>query len=219
MPCPTRLRRLAPAAVLALAWIGQASASTIPTPTLPHNLEFFATSGPGPVNPGVLVGFNPQPDPPGDVARADLTNPIDPSITQPGVGPFTILFGLGVPGGSPFSFIVPPGGPSRDGLFSFLATGDGSVFRAGFDISGFAGGWVGFNPQPDPPGDFAGSFVGFEFTGDPTLHWTLEQGLLDGDVFIPFGFKSFAVVPEPATLALFGTGLAALIGVRRRREV
>ncbi len=211
------------ATALTFACVVQVNAATISGPPpitapLPHNLQYFATSGPGPIDPGVLVGFNPQPDPPGDIAKADLSNPVDPSITQLGTGNFTILFGLVGPGGTTFSFKVPPGGPNADGVFSFLATGDGSVFRAGFTISGFDGSWVGFNPQPDPPGDYGSSFVGFDFVGDATLHWTLEQGTLNGDLFVPEGFLSFTAVPEPAPLAVLGFGLAALTTVRRRRK-
>jgi hypothetical protein len=184
------LRHLAPAAVLTLAWAGQANASPLGPPpiTLPHNLDFLATSGPGPVDPALLVGFNPQPDPPGDNAAIDLRNPSDPSIDQPGSGVFTILFGMHGhgPGGDPYSFTVPTGGPLISGrlaTFKLLAQGDGSVFQASFDISGYTGGWVDFNPQPDPPG-FGGSFVGFSFISsplalDPIYSWTLQEGHLD----------------------------------------
>ena len=102
-------------------------------PPLPRDLELFATSGPGPINPGVLVGFNPQPDPPGDVARADLGDPLHPFIAQPGAGLFSILIGLHPLGGVPFSFLAPTAAPRNvDGhaRVDVLAFGDGSVFKA-----------------------------------------------------------------------------------------
>jgi PEP-CTERM motif len=230
MPRSCLLRQMLPAATaLTFACIAHANASTAPVNTLPFGLDYFSTSGPGPVNPGVLVGFNPQPDPPGDVGgrtMADLTNPGDPSFVQPGSGVFTILFGLTGPGGSPFSFILPGSGPMKlgnTGLYSFLATDGSSAFQVSFDISGFTGGWNGFNPQPDPPGDFANSFEGFSFFSapvevDPKLGVTLVEGTLDNGNFIPdAGAKSFALVPEPASLAVLGFSFAGLVAVRRRR--
>jgi hypothetical protein len=182
--------------------------------TLPHNLDLFSTTG-GFVNPEVLVGFNPQPDPPGDNASPDLTNPLDPSITQPGTGTFTILFGMKGPTGDPFSFNA-TGAPNSDGVYQFFVTGDGSVFKVSFDIGGFNGSWVGFNPQPDPPG-FGGSFVGFAFQGDASLQWNVQEGSLDtnGD-FVSQGPLGFALVPEPAAVSILGLGLAG-IGLARRK--
>jgi PEP-CTERM motif len=227
MHCAFRLRHILAATAVTFACVGQAGAATI---TLPHSLDYFATSGPGPINPGVLVGFNPQPDPP-FIGRTlvDLINPTEPMFFQPGSGAFTILFGLAGPGGSPFTFTLPTGGPTVRGTnatYSFMAmAGDGSVFQVGFDISGFTGGWAGFNPQPEPPGNYGSSFEGFSFNSapsafDPVLGVTMVEGILDinGDFIPDGGAKSFALVPEPATLAVLGFCLAGLLTVRRRQS-
>jgi|GEM_PF-6172457 len=191
--------------------------------TLPSDLDLFATTGSGgPINPGVLVGFNPQPDPPGSpVPLLDLTDPTHPSLSLTGVGTYSILFGFNDASGTPYQFTLPTaplqGNADGHASYSFLATaGDGSVFQMSFDLSGINGAAVGFNPQPDPPG-FGGSIVGFSFQGDPMMSWTLDSGTLDGNGnFSPSGVLSFDQVPEPATMMLFGSGLLALGMVRRK---
>jgi hypothetical protein len=188
-----------------------AAADTIPTYPLPTDLHVLATSGPAPVNPGVIVGFNPQPDPPGFGDLVDFTNPLDPTITFSVSGPTTttILFGMyGHGPGDPYT--------PAPGLFSsnpvqhtasyvFDETGDGSVFQVTFDISGITGGWSSFNPQPDPPGDF-----GFSFTGDATLGVQIDYKEPSG-AFAPLSF-----IPEPAGSGLLLIGAAALVGLRRK---
>jgi len=189
--------------------------ATLATLPLPHELHVFATSGPGPVDPAVLVGFNPQPEPPGNVNAVSLRNPVDPSITLPGRGSFTVLFGMhGPTPGDPYS--IAPGifTDHGDGTadYQFAVTGDGSVFQASFDISGYGGGWVGFNPQPDPPGDFGLGSVGFVFDGDPMLTWHIDAPLPGGNEFAPLRFRE---VPEPAGLGLLLLGAGAVMRLRR----
>ncbi|HEY3847257.1 MAG TPA: hypothetical protein VGL95_09105 [Acetobacteraceae bacterium] len=122
-----------------------AHAAQVTTGPLPHNLFDFATSG-GLVNPGVLVGFNPQPDPPGDYAGiVDLANPAHPEFLLPAVqDSYSLLIGLLLPG-NPFT--LQTGTPNSDGVAEWEATlGDGSVFKVDMVIGGFQGDWAAFNP-------------------------------------------------------------------------
>jgi PEP-CTERM motif len=192
------------------------------TPTLPHNLDYFGTAGPsGYINPGVLVGFNPQPDPPGDNAMPDLTNPYEPVFTQPGVGEFTILFGIHDSAGSPVSFDLPTGGPIYNSdkgeyEYNFLAAVGSQGFSVVLDLGGFDGSWQGFNPQPDPPG-FGGQFVGFSFQSTPAdPMMTMQLFALDpnGNSAGPYAFTP---APEPMSLVLLGSGLAGIL--LRKRQV
>jgi hypothetical protein len=77
--------------------------------------------------------------------------------------------------------------------------------------------WGAFNPQPDPPGDVLGLQFSFglgnpppgDFSGpDPMMTFSITE---DGNLL------SFAAVPEPTSLALFGSGLIGLALFRRRR--
>ncbi len=194
------------------------------TPTLPTNLHVFDTAGPsGFINPGVLVGFNPQPDPPGDNAAVDLVNPYAPTFDLPsslfllGDGSVTILFGIHGPGGDPVSFSLPGSDPMPNsdhrGTYQFDAFVGTQGFQVTLDLSGFAGGWQGFNPQPDPPG-FGGQFVGFSFIGDPAMTVHLDALDANGNVVGPYAFTQ---APEPASMLLVISGVVGLALRRKRR--
>lgn len=207
------------------------------------DLHYFSTSGPGGfINPSVLVGFNPQPEPPGDAVGLNtqsdpsgfqhdppepdlnLSDPTHPTLTQPGEGTFSILFGIHGPSGDPVTFHLPDGDPilrEGHGYHNFFATIGEQAFRVSFDIGGYTGGWAGFNPQPEPPGDFGGpNSVGFLFTGDPSLTVTLEAGNGGIDDFSSAGLYAFtevsSPVPEPGSLGLVGLGVAGIVCSRRR---
>ena len=204
-----------PLAILVLAVC--ASADNLP-PVAPHNLTFFDSMGPGSIDPCWFVGFNPQPDPPGDNAQPDMRNPFAPRFTQPGSGLFSIWLGMNTDAGDQPTFSNIPGNPVfGDGSvrFAFDATLAGQMFQIVYNIGGFNGSWVGFNPQPDPPG-FGGDTIGFAFQGDPWL--TLQVFALDpnGNNLGALQFIDTSV-PEPSSLALFGTGLIGVAGVIRRK--
>jgi hypothetical protein len=180
----------------------------------------------GPANPGILVGFNPQPEPPGDVGVAafgdgsvfpqtmlSLRDPLRPTLENPFEGAaWSLQFWIV---GHGDGGIEPPE-PERDGPIGFRHVLDGHVF----DITFFLGpnqidpaSWVGFDPQPDPPG--TGFGVNFSFTeaADPFFAFSIK---LDG---APLSFDvASGGIPEPATWSLMILGFAAAgAGVRRRR--
>jgi hypothetical protein len=180
---------------------------------------FALTTSGGPINPGVIVGFNPQPDPPGDGddgALIALLNPADPQLFSPAIGgSFTFLIGLLMPGDG--SVLPLPDAPNTDGRTGERFMLGGHLFDIGLAFSGPGpvdpGSWVGFNPQPEPPGDVLG--VGFSFTvqGDPFATFNIS---IDGQAL---DFALAPGVPEPATWGLmlmgFG-GLGAALRSRRR---
>ena len=75
------------------------------------------------------------------------------------------------------------------------------------------GSWVGFNPQPDPPGDVLGGAFSFTERGDPDMGLRIS---IDGQA-LDFAMKPG--VPEPSAWALmlagFG-GIGAMLRTRRR---
>lgn len=195
-------------------------------------------------NPLIHVGFNPQPEPPG-MGDADLSDPYMPVITAPDRADSTslayhILFAVtstdvtyNLP--SPDSVAAP-----YRGAFEFQATDDtGEVLLTIlFDISDSGGGianplsWVGFNPQPEPPGFPAGSAIGFDFeflgpnmmTGDgitsTTSVYAPENVTLTMQILDRYDNPiHFTLVPEPFSLLLYGAGLLGLAGFRRKKKL
>ena len=202
------------AGCLALAAAAPASAagdgSVRPNYTFPAGLAGFALqSHGGVINPGVLVGFNPQPDPPGlPVTTLDLTDPFRPVMNNETIGgDWSLHFWIeGFGDGS----VTPPPAPNTDGNTGFRHVLGDHVLNITFAVGPGQvdqGSWVGFDPQPDPPGLGFGVQFNFLPEVDPWAAFTIT---LD-DTPLSFTLADFgAPSPEPATwsLLLLGFGLA-----------
>jgi hypothetical protein len=158
----------------------------------------------------VLVGFNPQPDPPGFGGSRDLTagasraTRIATPLSDTGYGFLIALLGVGT-GAEP----LPPT-PNSDGNTALTFLADGSVFKLALNFAGPGNAidWAAFNPQPDPPGVWFGAQFGYPAVGDPVVTFSLDE---NGQ---PLNL-TLAPVPEPAAWALMLIGVAGVGGVAR----
>ena len=165
-----------------------------------------------PLNPGIIVGFNPQPDPPGIPATGiDLRNPDAPILTNTAHGG-EFSFVLALEGLGDARIDLPPA-PNADGRTRFSQTIGGHLLQGDLAFGGapvVPGSWGAFNPQPDPPGDVLAADLAF--SGDPYASFRLT---LDGQSL------SFSSAPEPATWAMMllgASGVGAVVRARRDRS-
>lgn len=190
--------------------------------------EAFALESRGAaLDPLVLVGFDPQPEPP-VTARAvldlaDRTSPIlvlrDQSNPPGALQLFDFFLAIDV--GQTIA-IVPCFLPSdldprlELEVRSDTATGP-LLFTLLADFSTSSGGLVdpasvvGFDPQPDPPGASGARFgltLAFDKLSDVQVRFSVLPA--DGPPL------AFTQVPEPSALALLGLGVAACAASRRR---
>ena len=193
------------------------AAELLPAYTFPDGSAGFEfrTSG-GITNPGVLVGFNPQPDPPGvPTATADLRDPTSPVFDQTSQATDLSSDGLAAASGhAEFASArrrYPAAGTGSPGS---LATAvltqacDGSVFQISLafpadDVTS----WSSVNPQPDPPGLYFRYLA--TFSGEPTFALSIMDG---GNPL------TFSPVPEPATWGLMAVGFVSLGAFAMRRR-
>ncbi len=174
----------------------------------------FRTSG-GITNPGVLVGFNPQPDPPGvPTVTADLRDPTSPVFDQTSQATtYLVTVSLLLPG-TPSLLLPADVILGRDGVARVTCDGsvtqacDGSVFQFSLafpadDVTS----WSSVNPQPDPPGLYFRYLA--TFSGEPTFSLSIMDG---GNPL------TFSPVPEPATWGLMAVGFVSLGAFAMRRR-
>jgi hypothetical protein len=140
-----------------------------------------------------------------------------PIFTTPtgGEPDFRIFFAIGIDTAAPEDLrIDAPGSPDSTGHFEFevlyLSSGD-KAFDVFFDITTSSSGvpnettWVGFNPQPEPPGLVGAGIIGFDFS-----FTSLSDAILSMQVRDSTG-NNFVFTPEPATIALLGLGSLVLL--------
>jgi hypothetical protein len=210
------------AALLAVAIATAATgASASTTPGVAPNYTFpdgskgfaFMTTG-GLLNPEVLVGFNPQPDPPGFGGSRDMTpgggrvTQIATPLSDTGYGFLIALLNVGPDAMEP----LPPA-PNSDGNTGIAFMADGSVFRISLNFAGPGSviGWAAFNPQPEPPGNFVGAQFGYPVAGDPVVTFSLTEN--ERPLIL-----TLAPAPEPVAWALMLIGIAGIGGVARAQS-
>ncbi len=191
--------------------------------------EAFALQSRGAaLDPAVLVGFDPQPEPP-VTARAvldltDRTAPLlilrDQSSPPGGLQLFDFFVAFDVPGQTItiVPCILPSDVSPHLGLEVRADTATGPLlFELLAEFSTSSGGLVdpasvvGFDPQPDPPGEFGARFgltLAFKELSDVQVRFSVLP--TDGPPL------AFTQVPEPSAFALLGLGVAMCAASRRR---
>ena len=179
---------------------------------------FALVSHGGPINPGVLVGFNPQPDPPGfgdDGALIALLNPADPMLVSPSLGG-AFSFRMIIQGLGDGSVIPLPDAPGDGHHTGFRGLFGDHIVDVNFDFgpdSVAAFSWGAFNPQPEPPGDVLAGQFQFQTLADPFMSFDMS---IDGQT-LTFSLAPDAV-PEPATWGLMILGLGGMGAALRSRR-
>jgi len=202
----------------------------------------------GIVNPGVLVGFNPQPDPPGVLAELQGCpshvapgSPPDPCLVlhnqhleAPTLPTFDVFLSMGLPG---TNLLFVPDAIPTDNFSTFHIRVDGrpnvvadigparKLFDVFLDFASSSGGIVdassavSFNPQPDPPGIFSPNDWGMSFAYTGNSDVSVSLRIYDEE-----GTQlRVSPVPEASSLTLMTVPFAAaglfMIGRGRRKKI
>jgi hypothetical protein len=219
MSLHTVLIRTCAAVAVALAATVAARATTV---NWDH--AFALQSAGGLQNPGVLVGFNPQPEPPARITELDTSVPPEPVLIlrdqeNPDGGHqlFDVFLALAHPGVQ-FSFTGPVQVNKTTVHTQARDDAGAALFDIQFEIVSSSGGvvdpgsLVGFNPQPEPPAGYLGGF-GMTFGID-----SLSDVFVTLRVFDSEGTQlSFAEVPAPGGFALLMLPVGWLAWRRRPR--
>lgn len=186
-----------------------------------HEFRGTVETSTGFVNPLVLVGFNPQPEPPAHPPEPVMGDPTLPMFGWTNdANHYEIAFGFNL--GGDVSFNPQPEPPADDGevLFSLIVPGaNPDTFNVLLDLTVegtlLSDSWEIFIP---PIPNYEGKAIGiaFDVTPPPTGALSavdLAFGITDeetGDAM------AFTYIPEPATLTLFALA-GSVAGCRRCR--
>lgn len=221
----------------ALLALGLAASQATAAPIVSWSEAFALRGSGGLVDPVLLVGFDPQPDPPGARSDLGLLLPAAPTLTLRGVSDppggrqfFDVFFGLLLPAAPglllpylPFDLVPDPiaSAPTRTLHLRAVDRAGATLVDIFVDFASTSGGVldgasaVAFDPQPEPPGDFPlGQAFGLNFamTSLSDVALTLRMSDAAGAAI------SFAPVPAPGGVVLLAGALTGLAMTRRRRD-